>query len=101
MSISPSEEILAAEATGFSQCAGRGAVDHDRLAEFVESLDFDAKRYADIFEERTANAKTAVDVRGHLAGKAKLLDAAGAVDAGIATTISDAVVPAEAVRWWV
>src|SRR5712692_7325172 len=30
-----------------------GTVDHDRLAEYVASLDFDAKRYADIFEERT------------------------------------------------
>ena len=78
-----------------------GTVDHDRLSEYVASLDFDAKRYADIFEERTSGAKVTVDVRGHLAGKARLLDATGAVDAGIATAISDAVVPANAIRWWV
>ena len=78
-----------------------GAVDHDRLAEFVVSLDFDAKRYADIFEERTSAAAQAIDVREHLAGKAKVLDASSAVDAGIASGVSDASVPTGAIRWWV
>ena len=78
-----------------------GAVDHDRLAEYVVSLDFDANRYADIFEERTKGSKQPVDVRGHLAGKAKVLDATGALEGGIATGISDAIVPKEATRWWV
>jgi ATP-dependent protease ClpP protease subunit len=78
-----------------------GTVDHDRLSEYVASLDFDAKRYADIFEEQTNGAKEPVDVRAHLAGQAKLLDATAAVAAGIATGIADAAVPAIAVRWWV
>ena len=79
-----------------------GTVDHDRLPEYVDSLDFDAKRYADIFEERTKLALTTqIDVRAHLAGKAILLDAKGACDAGIATNVLDAQIPAEAVRWWV
>ena len=78
-----------------------GTVDHDRLAEYVASLDFDAKRYADIFNERTKGAKATVDVRAHLAGQAKLLDAAGAVASGIATDISDASIPQTATRWWV
>ena len=78
-----------------------GTVDHDRLSEYVDSLDFDANRYADIYEERTKGATTIIDVRNHLAGKAKLLTAAEAVEAGIATAISDAVVPADAIRWWV
>ena len=65
-----------------------GTVDHDRLSEYVDSLDFDAKRYADIFEERTKLALTTqIDVRAHLAGKAILLDAKGACDAGIATNV--------------
>lgn len=78
-----------------------GTVDHDRLAEYVASLDFDAKRYADIFEEQTKGSNEVVNVRAHLAGQAKLLDATAAVAAGIATGIADAAVPATAVRWWV
>ena len=80
---------------------GGGNVDHDRLAEYVDSLDFDAKRYAEIFDERTKGSKNPVEVRAHLAGKAKLLDASGALHAGVATDISDAIVPADAVKWWV
>ncbi len=78
-----------------------GAVDHDRLAEYVVSLDFDANRYADIFEERTAGAESPVDVRDHLAGKAKVLDSTGALGGKIATGISDATIPKDAIRWWV
>lgn len=78
-----------------------GPVDHDRLAEYVASLDFDAKRYADIFEERTHGAHKIVDVRSHLAGKAELLVSAAAVEAGIATGVAEATIPATAVRWWV
>lgn len=80
---------------------GAGTVDHDRLAEYVDSLDFDAKRYADIFDERTKGARQKVNVRAHLAGKAKLLDSSAAVASGIATSIADAMVPATAIKWWV
>ncbi|NHQ88080.1 hypothetical protein HA050_18395 [Iodobacter sp. HSC-16F04] len=78
-----------------------GAVDHARLAECVASLDFDAKRYADIFEERTNGARKILRVRSHLEGKAKLLGAAASVEAGIATGVEDASIPATAPYWWV
>jgi len=78
-----------------------GPVDHDRLAEYVDSLDFDAKRYEDIFLERTEGANEIVDVHAHLAGRARLLDSAGAIASGIATSISDVEIPATATRWWV
>jgi ATP-dependent protease ClpP protease subunit len=78
-----------------------GTVDHDRLAEFVDSLDFDAKRYAQIFDERTKGANQPVDVASHLMGQAKLLGATAAIEAGIATGVSEAAIPATAVRWWV
>lgn len=80
---------------------GTGAVDHDRLAEFVDSMNFDAERYAAIFKERTNGANEPVDVFSHLMGKAKILGSAAAVSSGIATGISDATIPAEAVRWWI
>ena len=44
-----------------------GTVDQDRLAEYVDSLNFDATRYANIFDERTSDGRTFVDVRSHLA----------------------------------
>lgn len=78
-----------------------GGVDHDRLAEFVASLDFDAKRYGDIFEERTEGALNCVDVRSHLAGQAKLLTAEDSVGAGISTEIADALIPSNVITWWV
>lgn len=78
-----------------------GQIDHDRLAEFVSSLDFDANRYADIFEENTQSASEIVNVREHLAGKAKLLTSDEAIKAGIAHEIKNAEVPQNAVKWWV
>lgn len=78
-----------------------GTVDHDRLAEYVASLDFDAKRYAEIFNERTQGAQQPVDVAAHLMGQAKLLGAAAAVEAGIATGVAEAAIPTTAIRWWV
>lgn len=80
---------------------GGTTVDHDRLAEYVDSLDFDAKRYADIFEERTKPATNSLDVRSHLAGKARILNASEAVATGISTEIADAVIPPDSTRWWV
>ena len=78
-----------------------GTVNHDRLAEFVASLNFDANRYAAIFKERTQGAHKPVKVSAHLKGQAKLLGATAAVDSGIATSIADAVIPATAIRWWI
>ncbi len=78
-----------------------GPIDHDRLAEFVLSLNFDAERYAAIFDERTKGANEPVNVRSHLGGQAKLLDAHGAVSAGIATGIADCSIPATAIKSWV
>ncbi|MCO5083090.1 MAG: ATP-dependent Clp protease proteolytic subunit [Rhizobiaceae bacterium] len=78
-----------------------GPVDHDRLAEYVESMDFDAKRYANIFAERTPKAKTPLNIAENLAGRALVLDAKAAVESNIATEIADAAIPADSVRWWV
>lgn len=78
-----------------------GTIDHDRLAEFVDSLDFDAKRYEDIFVERTKGATKALNIKEHLAGRAKILSAAEGVEAGIVTKIADAAVARNSVKWWV
>ena len=77
------------------------AVDHDRLNEFSQSIDFDADRYASIYEERIKDAKNPIDVRDVLATKARIFGATTAIDAGLTTAIADAEIPATAVRWWV
>lgn len=77
------------------------SIDHDRLTEFVSSLDFDATRYANIFKERTSGATEVIEVQSHLGGRAKLLDAPGAVACGVATAIAEASIPPNAIRWWV
>ena len=82
---------------GFSN----GKVDHNRLVEYVDSLDFDTNRYAEIFEERTTGSKNKVNVKKHLAGKAKLLNSNESILAGIATKISEVEIPKDAVIWWV
>ena len=80
---------------------GGGPIDHNRLSEYVDSLDFDAKRYAAIFNERTTTSTTKMNVVSHLSGKAKLLTAEEAVEAGIATKIEEVEISKEAEIWWV
>jgi len=78
-----------------------GTVDHDRLKEYSESLDFDANLYASIFEERTNGAETPINVREHLMGKALIIDSATALINGLATAVEPASIPAAATKWWV
>lgn len=77
-----------------------GSVDHDRLAEHARSLDFDAERYAKVFDERTSGAQQPANVRQHLAGRASILEPQAAIAAGIATAISDATTHRGATHWW-
>jgi ATP-dependent Clp protease protease subunit len=87
-------------------------LDHDRLNEYSESLDFDAERYATIFEERTKTAKKQLKIREVLRGKAVIFGATEAIAIHLATSTADAAIPAsasgEALRgdaarttWWV
>jgi ATP-dependent Clp protease protease subunit len=77
-----------------------GTVDHSRLAEYVKSLDFDRDRYASIFHERTQGAQIPLNIDSHLRGDAKLLEAKAALDCGLATEISEAAIPSDAIKWW-
>lgn len=80
-----------------------GSVDHSRLTEHVASLDFDVKRYCDIFKERTKGAKSAIDINKHLHGVPLLVDATAAMDCGIAHKTAhpkDTFVDG-ALDWWV
>lgn len=78
-----------------------GTVNHSRLAEFIKSLDFDRDRYATIFHERTQGAQNPLNIGPHLRGDAKLLTAAEAWACGLATGVAEAVIPSDAVKWWV
>ncbi|MBW4056959.1 MAG: hypothetical protein HIU83_16510 [Proteobacteria bacterium] len=79
---------------------GNGTVDHDRLAEYAASLDFDSERYAQIFDERTEGANQVVNVRSHLLGRANILGADASVVAGISTSVAEIATPEGTVHWW-
>jgi ATP-dependent protease ClpP protease subunit len=78
------------------------AADHARVTEWRECLDFDAERYASIFDEATRGAEQADDIRTHLFGGARLFDAEQAVKAGIVHAAVQARLPAqgETSHWW-
>ncbi len=82
---------------------GNQNVDHLRLTEHVNSLDFDAERYAKIFDERTKGAESHLNIRKQLKGNAKILNAESSLSAGISSSIvsTEGRCPKEATCWWV
>jgi len=78
-----------------------GNVDHARLRENLTSLDNDLSRYTQIFDERTKGAKKPLKIRRHLSGKEKIITATAAIDCGLAHEIAEAVIPDDAITWWV
>lgn len=76
-----------------------GTVVHDTLREFSKSLDFDSKRYADIFDDRTNKS---IDIRACLAGKSLRIDTTAAAAAGITTspTTENPALPIGATYWY-
>ena len=59
------------------------AADHARISEWRDCLDFDAERYASIFEEATRGARKPQDIRGFLTGSSRIYTAEQAVEAGM------------------
>jgi ATP-dependent Clp protease protease subunit len=78
------------------------AADHSRVTEWRECLDFDAERYASIFDDATCDAVEPDDIRTHLFGGARLFDAAQAKRAGIIHAAVQARLPVrgETAHWW-
>lgn len=78
------------------------AADHSRVSEWRDCLDFDAERYASIFEEATGGAGVADDIRGNLTGNARIYDAEQALAAGIIHEAAQARLPEAGTtsHWW-
>jgi ATP-dependent Clp protease, protease subunit len=57
------------------------AADHSRVSEWRDCPDFDAERYACIFEEATKNAGVRDEIRSHLLGNARIYNASEALEA--------------------
>ena len=78
------------------------AADHARISEWRDCLDFDAERYAAIFEEATAGARDPHDIRGYLTGSSRIYTADEAVEAGIVHAARQARLPEAGVtsHWW-
>ena len=69
------------------------------LREYLQSLEFDSNRYAEIFDERTQKG---FDIRACLSGRALRMDTAAANTAGITTTAAiEPAMPEGAVLWWI
>ena len=77
-----------------------GLVDHLRLKERVASIDNDAERYAEIFDERTKGAKKPIAVRKHLFGTEGIVTAEKSIDAGLVQAVEPPKIPADAANWW-
>jgi ATP-dependent Clp protease, protease subunit len=84
---------------GFGQLV---AADHSRVSEWRDCLDFDAERYASIFEEATRDARHPVDIRGNLNSNARIFNAEEALAAGIIHGAEQARLPkmGETSHWW-
>ena len=78
------------------------AADHSRVTEWRECLDFDAERYASIFEEATCGGEVPDQIRSHLFGNARIFDAEQALAAGIIHQAVQARLPAAGAtsHWW-
>ena len=78
------------------------AADHSRVSEWRECLDFDAERYATIFEEATRGARTPHDIRGYLTGSSRIYTAEQAVRAGLVQEAVQARLPTmgATTHWW-
>jgi ATP-dependent protease ClpP protease subunit len=78
------------------------AADHSRVSEWRDCLDFDAERYAAVFDAATAGAAQPQDIRTNLSGNARLFDAAEAKLAGIIHEAAQAKLPTMGAtsHWW-
>ncbi|RTZ39956.1 hypothetical protein EKL30_17005 [Candidimonas sp. SYP-B2681] len=64
---------------------GNGSVDHNRIVEWADSLNFDRDRYRTIFDEATDGAQIPIDILKHLNQEAIIIGPADAESAGITT----------------
>ncbi len=78
------------------------AADHSRVSEWRDCLDFDAERYAAIFEEATKSVGVETNVRTYLRGSARIYDAEQALKAGIIHEAVQARLPSlgSTCHWW-
>ena len=78
------------------------AADHARVSEWRDCLDFDAERYACIFEEATGKASGSTPIRQHLTASARIFDAEAALEAGIIEQVVQARLPeaGPTSHWW-
>jgi len=78
------------------------AADHARISEWRDCLDFDAERYAAIYEDATRGAPGAHDIRSYLTGSARIYTAEQAVEAGIVQAARQARLPeaGTTTHWW-
>jgi ATP-dependent protease ClpP protease subunit len=86
----------------FQWTFGSETVRHPTLRENIASLDFDAQRYRNIFNERTEGAERPGEVFKALDMDGFFIAApAAAITGGLCSGIAEPAVPAGAVFWWI
>lgn len=68
-----------------------GTVDHNRVIEHVNSLNFDRDRYASVFNERTKAVDAGFDITECLNGVSKILNSDDAANIGLTTLTANDV----------
>jgi ATP-dependent protease ClpP protease subunit len=78
-----------------------GPVMHSDVREKAASLDSDAQRYGDIFNERTKGAECPIEIFKALNGDTLLTSGTAAIAGGLCSEIAEPVVPPGAIFWWI
>jgi ATP-dependent protease ClpP protease subunit len=78
---------------------GPCSVDYARFREYLNIIDNDLERYAQIFDERTNGANKSLKIRSHLSGQEKIISATDSVRMSIAHEVAEATIPQGAVTW--
>ena len=76
-----------------------GSVDHARMTEYAMSLEHDLRLYAEIVEQRTADAAERLDIPACLTGQARIIDPDQALACGLIHAISPLTIPESACQW--
>jgi ATP-dependent protease ClpP protease subunit len=79
---------------------GPCTIDHARFREYLNILDNDLERYAQVFDEQTKGAEKRLNIRTHLSSEDKIIAASDSVACGMAHEIAEAAIPDGAINWW-
>jgi ATP-dependent protease ClpP protease subunit len=82
------------------QFGGAQSVDHERMREWMFSLDYDLDRLVSVFNEETINASELMDWK-QLIKTSTIINPERAISLGIINNIEDAIIRDSNFTWWI